>query len=109
MNIDVVNSALQDLDPVLEDLFFKAHPLFDMLVQKGKVSRNKLEGRYKEFSVATGDPGQITAAHQEPPRRESATILPPQRIADAPSAVVYTHPGDCATGTAPQRPGTAGQ
>lgn len=59
----MVNSALQDLDPVLEDLFFKAHPLFDMLVQKGKVSKNKLEGRYKEFSVATGDPGQITAIH----------------------------------------------
>ena len=63
MNIDVVNSALQDLDPVLEDLFFRAHPLFDCLVQKGKVEKGKLEGRYKEFAVSTGDPGQITAIH----------------------------------------------
>lgn len=65
MNLDVVNTALQALDPVLEETFCKAHPLFDKLTQGGsKVSKNKLEGRYKEFAVITGDPGQITAIHQ---------------------------------------------
>lgn len=63
MQIDVLNSALQELDPVLEETFCRHHPLFDLLVDKGKVTKKKLEGLYREFAVITGDPGQIKAIH----------------------------------------------
>ena len=64
MHIDVVNTALQDLDPKLEETFCQAHPLFNKLTQgESKATKRKLEGRYKEFDVITGDPGQIKAVH----------------------------------------------
>ena len=57
---DVVASALQDLAPGYSELFTLWHPIMERVVKKGNIDRSTLKGPYKEFTVVTDGPGQVT-------------------------------------------------
>lgn len=60
ISVDVVASTLQDLLPGYSDTFTKWHPLLDKIVTAGNLTKKTLEGPYREFTVVTGGPGQVT-------------------------------------------------
>ena len=57
---DVLASTLTDLLPGYSETFTKWHPLLDAIVTGGNLSKKKLEGPSREFTVVTGGPGQVT-------------------------------------------------
>jgi hypothetical protein len=57
---DVLASTLKDLLPGYSETFTKWHPLLDAIVTGGNLSKKKLEGPSREFTVVTGGPGQVT-------------------------------------------------
>jgi hypothetical protein len=60
ISADVLATALQELMPSYSELFTTWHPLLEKVVQKGNIDRQVLTGPYREFTVVTGGPGEVT-------------------------------------------------
>jgi len=57
---DVLATALQELMPSYSELFVQWHPVLEKLVNKGNLSRETLQGPWREFAVVTDGPGDVT-------------------------------------------------
>lgn len=60
ISADVLATALQELMPAYSELFTSWHPLNERILKKGNMDRQVLTGPYREFTVVTDGPGQVT-------------------------------------------------
>lgn len=60
ISADVLATALQELMPSYSETFTKWHPLNERILLKGNMDRNVLTGPYREFTVVTDGPGNVT-------------------------------------------------
>lgn len=60
ISADVLATALQELMPSYTEMFTSWHPIFQYVVQNGGLEKGVLGGPYREFTVVTGGPGNVT-------------------------------------------------
>lgn len=57
---EVFASTVQEMMPKYSELFLVWNPLVEILLQRKQVERGRVEGPFKEFSVVTDGPGEVT-------------------------------------------------
>jgi hypothetical protein len=60
IGVEVLASTVQEMVPTYAEMFLVWNPLIDIMLRGGRVERGRLEAPFKEFSVVTGGPGDVT-------------------------------------------------